>query len=123
MTDPKGLGHQRRTDHLHQVASPKKRVGADQHVCRRATNTTRTARPAPLVTARPPNHPPPRRPPRTQTATATRTLELTRQQRAFDFERVGSYDLQQCLRAPGRTLPTLARDKREGPCAYKTHAR
>ena len=38
-------------------------------------------------------------------------------QSAFDFHRVGSYDLHQCLRASGRALPSLARDQPGGVLA------
>jgi hypothetical protein len=70
----------------------------------RATRTTKTT--TLLRAAQPAHHPPPRPPPRIQPAITIRTRQLARQQSAFDSDHIGSYNLQQCLQAPGRTLPT-----------------
>jgi len=49
------------------------------------------------------------RPPGPKLPAAVRARELAGEEGAFDFHRVGSYDLHQCLRASGRTLPSLAK--------------
>jgi hypothetical protein len=116
-----GLGHQRRADHLDQVTSAQERVSADQHVCRRASDASGPARPAPLVTGMGTDHPPPSRTPRTQPAATVGTAELARHQRAFDLGAVGSYDLQQCLRAPGRALPSTRQRSTGGPLRVQDH--
>ena len=114
MTDPKGLCRQRSPDHVSRVASPTQSVGADQHVRRSATGTPRPTRSSPHLAVAPSQHPPARGPPRPQPATTIRTHQLTRHQRALDFQRVSSYDLQQCLRAPGRALPSRPSEKAGG---------
>jgi len=120
--EPRRLGNQRYADHLSQVASSQKRVGADQHVRHRAPNTSGATRSAPLDTGRPANNPPPSRPPRPQPATTIRAPQLSPQKSAFDFGAVGSYNLQQCLRAQEEPSRHRQVKKREGPCAFRTQA-
>lgn len=112
MAQPRRLGCQRRPDHLGAVTTTKQAIGADQHVRDRTTGGAAlawsTALDCPpnverLAIAR-------RRSPRPQSPGAARARQLTVQQGAFDFDGVTSYDVQQCLRASGRTLPSLASD-------------
>ena len=85
----------------------------------RTNRAPRTPRPDPLLRITTTQNPTPSPTPRTQPAGTIRALQLPSHQSAFDFERIGSYNLQQCLRASGRTLPFTGKsENREGPCAF-----
>ena len=109
MTGPLRLGGQRRTDHLDPITPPQQTVTADQHMRDRTNRAPRTSRPDPLLPVTATKDPPPGPTPRTQPAGTIRALQLASHQSAFDFERISSYNLQQCLRASGRTLPSPAK--------------
>lgn len=109
MTTTGRLQRQRGTDHLDPITTAQQTVSADQHMrdrTNRALRTSRTDAPLNITTAQ---NPPPRPPPRTQPAGTTRALQLPSNQRAFDFQPIRSYNLQQCPRASGRTLPSPAK--------------
>lgn len=121
MPNPRRLRCQRNPDHLGHVATAQQAVSADQHMRTRAANASPPARTTALLTFQSAHRPPSRRPPRTQLTPATRARQLAADKAALDFVGVASYDLQQCLRASGRTLPSLPSDHREGPCASRPH--
>ena len=61
------------------------------------------------------NNPPPSPPPPAQPTITIRAPQLPSSESAFDFQLISSYNLQQCLRASGRTLPSPAKWKPGGP--------
>ena len=108
------LQRQRSTDHLDPITTAQQTVAADQHVrdsAHRAPRATSTMPQHDLATTQ---NPPPRPPPRTQTPRTIRTPQLASQQSAFDFQPIRSYNLQQCPRASGRTLPSPAKVRSGG---------
>ena len=123
MAHPGRLGHQRGADHLGQVTATKEAVGADQHMGRLAGAATAPARSTAFNVPAPAHVSPSCRPPGPKLPAAVRARQLAGEKGAFDFHRVRSYDLHQCLRASGRALPSLPSDSREGPCASgRVHA-
>ena len=103
------LRNQRRADHLDPITPTEQTVSADQHMRDRARRAPRATSTMPQHDLTATQNPPPRPPPRIQTTSTIRASQLASQQSAFDFQRIRSYNLQQCPRASGRTLPSPAK--------------
>jgi hypothetical protein len=101
------LGHQGGADHLDGVSAPQQRILGQQHVGPPAATAAGASGTTAFLEPTVAHDPLSGTAPGPQSAVTVGTCELTGQQGALDFRRVGSYDLHVCLRALGRALPSL----------------